>query len=323
MAPTPQSLALIGDIHARLDALTAVLDAIAAADIPTGLCTGDVVMRGPEPARCIARMRELGWPTVVGNTDRKVAAGSPRPLSHPASGRIGSRSWTYRELDADDLAWLAALPTLVRLSFGGARVVVIHGDADSLPYPITAETSNRDVERQLRKLEADVLVLGHTHEAMVRTRPQRHGHQPRGGRREPRPPTGSRIGRGSKPRPRASSRTWRSCARRSPRSVMTMAPPRTSGNGAAARRRAPGAGRRPVPRRPCGPRAAPTIRHGGTGSATRRTTPSASRNTHAIGVRHAPGVHAPAARDPQDLVGSERTGAQQARPHAPTSRSAT
>ncbi len=124
---------------------------------------------GPEPALCIARIRELGWPTVVGNTDRKVAAGSPRPRSHPASGRIGSRSWTYRELDADDLAWLAALPTLVRLSFGGARVVVIHGDADSLPYPITAETSNRDVERQLRKLEADLLVLGHTHVAMIRT----------------------------------------------------------------------------------------------------------------------------------------------------------
>ena len=169
MAPMPQSLALIGDVHARLDALTAVLDAIAAANIPTGLCTGDVVMRGPEPALCIARIRELGWPTVVGNTDRKVAAGSPRPRSHPASGRIGSRSWTYRELDADDLAWLAALPTLVRLSFGGARVVVIHGDADSLPYPITAETSNRDVERQLRKLDADLLVLGHTHVAMIRT----------------------------------------------------------------------------------------------------------------------------------------------------------
>jgi predicted phosphodiesterase len=169
MAPTPQSLALIGDIHARLDALTAVLDAITAAGIPTGLCTGDVVMRGPEPAACIARVRELGWPTVVGNTDRKVAAGRPRAPSHPASGRIGSRSWTYRELARDDRAWLRALPTLVRVSFGGARVVVIHGDAESLPYPINADTSSRDIERQLRVLKADVLVVGHTHVSMVRT----------------------------------------------------------------------------------------------------------------------------------------------------------
>src|SRR5271167_4725820 len=166
-APTPESLALIGDIHARLDALTAVLDAIAAAGIPAGLCTGDVVMRGPEPAACLARIRELGWPTVAGNTDRKVAAGRPRPPSHPASRRVGSRSWTYRELDRTDRAWLRGLPELVRLSFGAARVVMVHGDI--LPHPITAATPDRIVERQLLKLEADVLVLGHTHVAMVRT----------------------------------------------------------------------------------------------------------------------------------------------------------
>lgn len=168
MTPTPPSLALIGDIHARLDALTAVLDAIKAAGISSGLCTGDVVMRGPEPARCIARFRELGWPVVIGNTDRKVVAGNPRPLDHPASGRIGSRSWTFRELAADDLTWLADLPAEVRTQFGGARVLVTHGDADSLPFPINAQTASRDIERQLRKLDADVLVLGHTHEAMIR-----------------------------------------------------------------------------------------------------------------------------------------------------------
>lgn len=169
MDATPQSLALIGDIHARLDALTAVLEAIASADITSGLCTGDVVMRGPDPGGCIAVLRELGWPTVVGNTDRKVLAGNPRPPSHPASSRVGSRSWTYRQLDDEDRSWLGALPRIVRTTFAGSRVVMIHGDADSLPTALTADTSNRAIERQLRNLKADVLVLGHTHVAMVRT----------------------------------------------------------------------------------------------------------------------------------------------------------
>jgi len=168
MASSAHCLALIGDIHARFDALTAVLDAIARAGIASGLCTGDLVMRGPEPARCIARLRELGWPTVIGNTDRKVAAGNPRPLDHPASSRVGSRSWTYRELDADDLAWLNGLPRQVRMRFGGARVLMTHGDGDLAPLAITAQTSSRDIERQLRRLDADVLVLGHTHQAMIR-----------------------------------------------------------------------------------------------------------------------------------------------------------
>ena len=168
MTPAASSLALIGDIHARIDALAAVLGAIGAAGIASGICTGDLVMRGPDPARCIARLRELGWPTVVGNTDRKVVAGDPRPPDHPASSRVGSRSWTFRQLDAEDLAWLEGLPGQVRVEFGGARVLVTHGDGDSLAVPITAQTSTREIERQLRKLDADVLVLGHTHEAMIR-----------------------------------------------------------------------------------------------------------------------------------------------------------
>jgi putative phosphoesterase len=169
VSPTSSRLAIVGDIHARRDALVAVIGAIRAAGIERGACTGDVVMRGPEPAQCIATLRELGWPVVVGNTDRKVAAGNPRPDEHPASSRVGSRSWTYRELGQADLEWLEALPGVVRLELGGARVVVTHGDADSVSVPVNAATSDRDLERLLRKLDADVLIVGHTHEAMIRT----------------------------------------------------------------------------------------------------------------------------------------------------------
>jgi putative phosphoesterase len=159
---------LIGDIHARASALTAVLAAIRTRGITTGVCTGDIVMRGPAPGRCIALLRALGWPCVAGNTDRKVVAGNPRSPEHPASSRVGSRSWSYRCIDAEDLAWLDSLPLVVRMSFGGARVVVTHGHADTVSVAINADTSNRDLERQLRALDADVLVVGHTHEAMVR-----------------------------------------------------------------------------------------------------------------------------------------------------------
>jgi predicted phosphodiesterase len=145
-----------------------VLAAAAERGITDGVCTGDVVMRGPDPEGCIDIIRELGWPTVVGNTDRKVAAGDPRPIGHPASQRIGSRSWTYRRLSAADRAWLLALPTVVRLTFGGARIVMVHGDAESLTAPITTHTSDRSIGRQLRALDADVLVVGHTHDPLLR-----------------------------------------------------------------------------------------------------------------------------------------------------------
>jgi putative phosphoesterase len=169
MSAKPSRLAVIGDIHARRDALEAVLAAATDAGISDGLCTGDVVMRGPDPAGCITILRELGWPTVAGNTDRKVIAGRPRPHNHPASSRVGSRSWTFRMLGRRDRAWLSGLPAIVRIPFGGVRVVVTHGDADTVDAPVNTGTSERDLERLLRKLEADVLVLGHTHVPMLRT----------------------------------------------------------------------------------------------------------------------------------------------------------
>jgi putative phosphoesterase len=163
------ALALIGDIHGRFSALTAVLGAVRDLGITDGLCTGDVVMRGPDPGRCIAQLRALGWPTVVGNTDQKVAAGHPRPPEHPASSRTGSRSWSYRRLDQEDLAWLKSLPLVVRVTFEGARVVMTHGHPETLSPAISADTTDRELERQLRAFDADVLVVGHTHEAMARS----------------------------------------------------------------------------------------------------------------------------------------------------------
>ena len=169
MAAEPARLAVLGDIHARHDALTAVVAAIRTAGIHDAVCTGDIVMRGPDPAACIATLQGLGWPTVAGNTDRKVLAGSPRPPAHPASSRVGSRSWTYRTLGRRDRAWLRDLPPLIRMWFAGARVVLTHGDADSVPTAINAATPDRDVEQLLRKFNADVLLIGHTHVPMMRT----------------------------------------------------------------------------------------------------------------------------------------------------------
>lgn len=168
MTDSTQRIALIGDVHGRADALVAVLDAVSDAGITDGVCNGDVVMRGPDPKRCIALLRSLGWPTVMGNTDRQVLSGNPRPKDHPASSRIGSRSWTYRHLSPDELAWLHALPMVERITFGGYHIVVTHGDQESLQTPITHQSSDDELAAQLDALNADVLVVGHTHRPLVR-----------------------------------------------------------------------------------------------------------------------------------------------------------
>ncbi len=162
-------LAVIGDVHGNAAALEAVLDDIASLGITRGICTGDLVMRGPDPERCVHIIRRLGWTTVQGNTDLKVAQRAPRPDGHPASLRVGSRSWTTYHLSNDSLAWLTALPRRAQQEIGDARITVSHGAAGDLPVIVDENTSDGDLDRALHHLKADCIVVGHTHCAMVRT----------------------------------------------------------------------------------------------------------------------------------------------------------
>jgi putative phosphoesterase len=163
-----ERLALFGDVHANVPALRAVLDAIAAAGIERGACTGDLVMRGDDPEGCVARVRALGWPCVMGNTDRKVATRPRRDPSHPKAGRVGSRAWSTNALSAESLRYLAGLPMVARLSLSGASVVVMHGSPTDPRQAVDADTPEEELAALARELRADCVVSGHTHRALVR-----------------------------------------------------------------------------------------------------------------------------------------------------------
>lgn len=168
--PSPvQRLALIGDVHANLAALDAVLAAVWAAGIRDGAVTGDLVMRGLEPEACVARIAALGWPCVAGNTDRKVARRPPRPGWDARGMRPGSRSWTRAHISEAAVRFLAGLPATVRLTLGGASVVVVHGDETIPGGLIDRDTPDADLARVGALLGADCVVSGHTHRPFVRT----------------------------------------------------------------------------------------------------------------------------------------------------------
>src|SRR4249920_2340031 len=93
-----ERLALLGDIHANLAAFRAVLADVEGSGIDRGVLTGDLVMRGDDPEGCVAEVRRLGWPCVMGNTDRKVVEGPDADTGHPKADRLGSRAWTVNRL---------------------------------------------------------------------------------------------------------------------------------------------------------------------------------------------------------------------------------
>ena len=64
-----EKIAILADIHGNLPALDAVLAQIDAEGIERVVCLGDVATLGPQPREVIARVRALGCPVVMGNTD--------------------------------------------------------------------------------------------------------------------------------------------------------------------------------------------------------------------------------------------------------------
>jgi putative phosphoesterase len=165
----PERLALMGDVHANLPALRAVLDAIAAAGFTRGACTGDLVMRGPDPEGVVAEVRRLGWPCVVGNTDRKVANRVARPKDHPKAQRVGSRAWSTNQLSDASLAYLAGLPMVWRVRLKDWTVALVHGAPDDPRQAVEEDTPKSEVRRLIRALKGpDCIVYGHTHRPSVR-----------------------------------------------------------------------------------------------------------------------------------------------------------
>jgi predicted phosphodiesterase len=62
-------VAIVSDVHGSLSALDAVVTDIERRAPDLVMHGGDLVLMGPQPAEVVDRIRELGWPGVVGNTD--------------------------------------------------------------------------------------------------------------------------------------------------------------------------------------------------------------------------------------------------------------
>ncbi len=122
---------VIGDVHGCLEELDALLSLVSAKGGEELVFVGDLVDRGPDPVGVVRRVRELGARCVMGNHDEKHV----RFAKHEARRRRepgytnpvamnDERTREHRMLSADDLAFLAARPTYLRLD---ARWVVVHG----------------------------------------------------------------------------------------------------------------------------------------------------------------------------------------------------
>jgi predicted phosphodiesterase len=155
--------ALLSDIHGNLEALQAVLAEIERLYPQSRLlCPGDVVGYGPDPAACLEILQARQVPMVRGNHEEMVTG--ERDFSRCVVAGITAARWTRRELSAEQLEQLKALPLSLRVS---PEVMMCHGDLLSADTYISSTEAGLTALEQLAALapQAQYLLCGHTHHA--------------------------------------------------------------------------------------------------------------------------------------------------------------
>ena len=148
--------AILGDIHANLDALEAVLADADARGATHHVCIGDVVGYNANPHECVARIQGLECPVVKGNHDEEASADTEivglNPLAQAAL------LWTRENLDDDDKRWLREL----RLVRQVRDFTVVHATLDT-PGSWAYVLNKFDAMASFSYQFTQVCFFGHTH----------------------------------------------------------------------------------------------------------------------------------------------------------------
>lgn len=156
---------VLGDIHANLSALAAVLQRCEEEGVDRLISVGDVVGYGAAPQECIAILRERDAVVVKGNHDAAcVGELDDRCFNNYAREAV---QWTRTVLNARERLWLQSLPMTVTLE----HCEVSHGSL-ARPEDYNYVQSIVDADPSLEIMERPVCFVGHTHVPIALIRPK-------------------------------------------------------------------------------------------------------------------------------------------------------
>ena len=154
---------LISDLHANWPALEAIVERY-----DLCLCLGDLVDYGCEPAPVIDWVRRNAL-CIRGNHDHAVAQ---NVVTNGATGfkylSGATRPVSRQRISEDDRRYLAGLPTSQYLTIDGRTFMLVHAtprdplDEYAPPDPVWWKS-------RIEGVEADVVCVGHTHQAYEMT----------------------------------------------------------------------------------------------------------------------------------------------------------
>jgi len=148
--------AILGDIHANLEALQAVLEDAETQQVTHFACTGDMVGYNADPKACLKMIRSLGCTVVQGNHDYYAACNESMELFTPMAQK--SIHWTRKQLSPIERKYLRNLPMIVDVE----NFTIVHSSLCN-PSRWNYIFKQKAADANFRNQFNQVCFFGHTH----------------------------------------------------------------------------------------------------------------------------------------------------------------
>jgi predicted phosphodiesterase len=155
--------AIASDIHGNAVALAALVADLERNPVDQVVCLGDVAQGGPQPAEVIDRLRELGWPIVMGNADDFLL--DPDAGAEPKTPEmLEVRAWSVEQLGGERLDFIRSFHPTISVDLGeGRSLLAFHGSPASYDDIILPPLEEEQFRSFLEGYDASVLAGGHVH----------------------------------------------------------------------------------------------------------------------------------------------------------------
>lgn len=148
--------AILGDIHANLEALNRVLEDAHEQKCTEFVCMGDLVGYNANPVECLEIIRDMKCPIVRGNHDHYCSHDQDLTGFHPMAAEVVD--WTRKRLTDDHRDYLRSLPYTQFVE----TFTIVHSTLDA-PEMWGYVFDKFDAEASLNYQTTNICFYGHTH----------------------------------------------------------------------------------------------------------------------------------------------------------------
>jgi putative phosphoesterase len=163
-------IALIGDVHANLHALEAVLLHASDRGCKAIWNIGDFVGYGAYPNEVVKLLRQVKAISIIGNYDLKALKVKQKQAGWAAKApeKWLAFQWAYEHLSKSSRKYLKNLPENRRLKVKSWKILLTHGSPASPDEHLSPDTPEARLRELAKMAKADLIICGHSHQPFAR-----------------------------------------------------------------------------------------------------------------------------------------------------------